>query len=57
MTAVPVFKNQTFKQVINICSEFDCKWENKWQFQDQDWTNLIYEVYIYDDKLYTKISE
>lgn len=50
---IPVFTNQTFKQVISICEEFSTNWENLWQFKSY---NELFDVYIYGDCLYTKES-
>jgi hypothetical protein len=50
---IPSFENQSFRQVINICKEFGCTWENRFLYQGD--MSLTYDVYIYGDKLYTRI--
>lgn len=50
---IPSFENQSYKQVKDLCVEFGCTWENEWQHRGK--YSLTYDVYIYGDKLYTKI--
>ena len=56
MTATPCFRKQTYYQVKKIQEEFKPpSWENAWQYLEP--RAFLFDVYIYENKLYTKISD